>query len=161
MEKTGAGPRKKEIFTTTEKILIKDIAIEIQATIDRDQYFTNDTVNLIYSLKKYSTEYVTAILNSKLINKWFKNNFEAGLHIKINQLSHIPLVQPNKATNKIIKVLVNNILKLKSHDKDTKALEQEIDNLVYKLYELTYDEVKVIDPAFGLNEAEYEAIKLE
>jgi hypothetical protein len=31
---------------------------------------------------------------------------------------------------------------------------------VYKLYELTYDEVKVIDPAFSLSEAEYKAIEL-
>lgn len=105
MEKTGAGPRKKEIFTVPEKILIKDIAIEIQATIDREQYFTNDTINIIYSIKKYSIEYVTAILNSKLINKWFKNNFEAGLHIKINQLSHIPLVQISKASNKKLQQL--------------------------------------------------------
>ena len=44
---------------------------------------------------------------------------------------------------------------------DTSLLEQEIDNLVYKLYELTYDEVKVIDPDFSLSKAEYEAIKLE
>lgn len=27
--------------------------------------------------------------------------------------------------------------------------------MVYKLYELTYDEVKVVDPAFGLGEQEY------
>jgi hypothetical protein len=161
MEKNGAGPRKKEIFTVPEKILIKDIAVDIQATIDREQYFTNDTINIIYSLKNYSIEYVTAILNSKLINKWFKNNFEAGLHIKINQLSHIPLVQINKATNKKIASLVNSILNQKVKDKVTTALEQEIDNLVYKLYELTYEEVKEIDPEFELSKEEYEKIELE
>lgn len=36
-------------------------------------------------------EFLVSILNSKLINKWFKENFEAGLHIKINQLGHIPI----------------------------------------------------------------------
>ena len=41
------------------------------------------------------------------------------------------------------------------------ANEQQIDNLVYKLYELTYDEVKVIDPEFTLTESEYNAITLE
>ena len=29
--------------------------------------------------------------------------------------------------------------------------------MVYKLYELTYDEVLVVDPEFGLSEQEYEA----
>ncbi len=36
-----------------------------------------------------------------------------------------------------------------------------IDNLVYKLYQLTYDEVKVIDPEFELTEQEYTAITIE
>ncbi len=32
--------------------------------------------------------------------------------------------------------------------------------MVYKLYELTYEEVKVIDPEFSLSEQEYETIKV-
>jgi len=44
---------------------------------------------------------------------------------------------------------------------DTSALEQQIDNMVYKLYELTYEEVKVIDPEYALTEEEYETIKLD
>ena len=28
--------------------------------------------------------------------------------------------------------------------------------MVYKLYELTYDEVKIVDPAFALTKGEYE-----
>ena len=31
-------------------------------------------------------------------------------------------------------------------------MEQEIYQLVYKLYNLTYEEVKIIDPAFALTE---------
>ena len=37
----------------------------------------------------------------------------------------------------------------------------ELNNFVYKLYELTYDEVRVIDPHFSLTEEEYNAISLE
>jgi len=32
---------------------------------------------------------------------------------------------------------------------------QEIDRLVYKLYRLTHDEVKAIDPATSITEEEY------
>ena len=42
---------------------------------------------------------------------------------------------------------------------DTSELEKECDRLVYKLYQLTYDEVKIIDPKFELTEQEYRAIK--
>jgi len=40
-------------------------------------------------------------------------------------------------------------------------LKKAIDRLVYKLYQLTYDEVKIIDPEFTLTEQEYTAIKIE
>ena len=55
---------------------------------------------------------------------------------------------------------VNQILALKLEGEDTKILEQQIDNLVYKLYELTYEEVKIIDPEFPLAEKEYQAITI-
>jgi len=44
---------------------------------------------------------------------------------------------------------------------NTNELEKECDQLVYKLYQLTYDEVKIIDPEFELTEQEYTAIKIE
>jgi hypothetical protein len=44
---------------------------------------------------------------------------------------------------------------------DTSELEKAIDRLVYKLYQLTYDEVKAINPDFELTEQEYTAIKIE
>jgi hypothetical protein len=69
-------------------------------------------------------------------------------------------IADNKAQSVFIKN-VDKILSLKSEGKDTTALEQQIDNLVYKLYELTYQEVKIIDPEFKLTESEYEEIKIE
>jgi len=33
--------------------------------------------------------------------------------------------------------------------------------MVYKLYELTYEEVKIVDPAFSLSKEEYENFKIE
>jgi hypothetical protein len=45
-----------------------------------------------------------------------------------------------------------------NHDQ---LIKKAIDNLVYKLYQLRYNEVKIIDPDFPLTEEEYEAIKIE
>ena len=36
-------------------------------------------------------ELILCIINSRLINIWFKKNFPAGLHIKTNQLEQIPI----------------------------------------------------------------------
>jgi hypothetical protein len=42
-------------------------------------------------------------------------------------------------------------------------LEQQIDNLVYKFYALTYDEVLVVEPAFSerMSKEEYEGLQVE
>ena len=59
--------------------------------------------------------------------------------------------------------LTDKIISKKTKDTptDTTSLEHEIDKLVYKLYKLTYDEVKVVDPEFELTKKEYDTIKVE
>ena len=53
----------------------------------------------------------------------------------------------NKALSDEIISLVKQILDSKAKDptKDTKELESRIDSLVYKLYNLTNDEIKIIE----------------
>ncbi|MBQ6191273.1 MAG: N-6 DNA methylase [Bacteroidaceae bacterium] len=91
-EKPGGRPRVLENFLVKRKIVIQDIATQITATIDCEKFLCNDTLNIIYSLdNEYSFEYILCILNSKLVNVWFKKIFPAGLHIKTNQLEQIPI----------------------------------------------------------------------
>jgi hypothetical protein len=51
--------------------------------------------------------------------------------------------------------------KAKDARADTSVLERQIDNFVYRLYNLTYDEVKVIELDSPLSEAEYEGIEVD
>ena len=59
--------------------------------------------------------------------------------------------------------LVGQILSLKQKDPqaDTSALEKQIDVMVYKLYGLTYEEVKIIELEFAMTEEEYEAVEVK
>jgi hypothetical protein len=59
--------------------------------------------------------------------------------------------------------LVDQILALKQKDPqaDTSALEKQIDVMVYKLYGLTYEEVKIVDPEFAMSEVEYESVEVK
>jgi len=63
----------------------------------------------------------------------------------------------DKSLNIALEKIVNKILTAKKDDPnaDTSELEKQIDHLVYKLYQLTYNEVKIIDPEFALTEQEY------
>jgi hypothetical protein len=66
--------------------------------------------------------------------------------------------------NRIIH-LVNKIIKSKKQNPkaNTKHLEDQIDIMVYKLYELTYEEVKVIDPEIEkiISREEYGRFEIE
>ena len=75
----------------------------------------------------------------------------------------VPVRKVDKRINNAFKKLVDRILaaKAKDPDADTTALEAEIDVMVYKLYELTYKEVLVIDPEFGMSKKEYESFEIK
>lgn len=51
------------------------------------------------------------------------------------------------------------MISLKAQNADTTALEDEIDFMVYKLYNLTYDEVLVVDPETPIKREDYEKAK--
>jgi adenine-specific DNA-methyltransferase len=149
-EKAGGRPRVLSNFLK-EKILIKDIATNIQATLDSENYLVLDTLNVIYESKQnYNLKFILALLNSKLINHWFKSNFEAGLHIKINQLGEIPIVKFKDESEQVpLITLVEEILAIKkaTPSVSTAEKEDEIDRLVYGLYGLTVEEIGIVEGA--------------
>lgn len=81
--------------------------------------------------------------------------------ILVSDIKNFPI--PIKLGYKIdvkISTLVDQILTAKQEDPsaDTTALENEIDVLVYRLYGLTYEEVKVVDEGFWMSESEYNRV---
>ena len=106
----------------------------------------------------YNKKYFLAVLNSKLI-QWYLRNITGvmGEKLKIGQKSNfikipIPVIDSsNQLTVSQIESLVDNILDAKktNHAADTTPWEKEIDQLVYKLYELTDEEIRIIE---GVNE---------
>jgi hypothetical protein len=117
----------------------------------------------IVNFKKYAPEFILSILNSKLISFWFVYKFgkmQRGIfpQFKINELEIFPIIDINDINQKALINLVEKIHSLKEQNEATNELETEIDIMVYKLYELTYDEVKIVDPDFLVNEFTYNTI---
>ena len=159
----GLRLRKKEIFERP-KILTRQTADRIIGTIDFENYYYANTIHgTAITNNDYDIKFILGILNSKLIEYYYRSTTSEGgkvfAQVKIEILRKIP-IRYFKKQDIIIKK-VDKILSFKINNKTTSYLEQEIDNLVYKLYELSFDEVKEIDPEFGLTKKEYEAIKLE
>jgi hypothetical protein len=146
--------------------MTKFVARKMEFAIDFVGYYNTNSVYNIHLKRnsKVSFEYLLGILNSRLSTFWFNTAFlntdNLFPHIQKNQLEAIPIKYSNALERKILPI-VSIILSQKPQGQCTAALENKIDNLVYRLYDLTYDEVKVIDPKFPLSREEYENIKLE
>ena len=57
-------------------------------------------------------EYILVLLNSKLINKWFKKLYSSGLEIKINQLETIPIPEISLEAQQPFIALADKMLSL-------------------------------------------------
>ena len=115
-QKPGGRPRIFENFVVDKKIIIQDIATEINATLDKNKYLCNDTLNIIFNTEdNYSMEYLVCLLNSKLVNVWFKKVFPSGLHIKLNQLECVPIPTINHESQQPFIDLADKMLSLNSN----------------------------------------------
>lgn len=126
-----------------------------------DVYFIVEKENIKINLK-----YILSILNSKLIFFWLYNKCQRKgemLQLFKDPLSDIPIINSMELIQIRFELIADEIITLKKKNKSTTILEQQIDNLVYKLYELTYDEVLVVEPEFKerMSIAEYEDLKVE
>jgi adenine-specific DNA-methyltransferase len=156
-----------EAFSKIPKILWRQTAAKPIATIDYEGYWFRNTIQCCWLRDKYnhvSLEFCLGLINSKFIGFTYnKIVSEAGRvfpQVKIGQVKKLPFVLPEKTLEKYIASRVKKLLAVAA-ETPNKTFMTEIDIAIYKLYKLTFEEVKVIDPEFILTEKEYEAIKLE
>ncbi|NCA84419.1 MAG: hypothetical protein EOM83_02470 [Clostridia bacterium] len=161
------APRDIKFFKEPRVIVRQIVAgkpdFKIHAGYTEDElYFTQIGFGVMSKKEDTSeTKFILALLNSELIKFYHANRFldrekEIFQKILIANTKQFPIPKffSGKPQNQIEK-LVDEILTKKKANQDTTSLEKEIDVLVYHLYELTYDEVKIIDKDFWLSEQEY------
>ena len=133
--------------------------IIIMATIDRGGILTFDTVmNTFLTNEEFFLEYILAILNSKLASwfyYWFVyNRAIRTMHFDGYYMGKLPAKRISKSEQQFFVNLVNKILSL-TEDKDylespqkqakVKQYQRQIDQMVYKLYGLTEDEINIVE----------------
>ena len=94
-------------------------------------------------------KFLTGILNSRLIAFWLKNKGKMqgdNFQVAKEPLLNIPLIKnPSESQQKFIIDLVDKIISKtrENSESDTSSLESQIDELVYKLYKLTPEEISI------------------
>ena len=164
-EKVGSVSHTKEFFEVKEKIVTQRVNSSSQLLVayDTNQSYFLDTVNVSrYESwdKQTSLKFICGVLNSKLINFWYCNKYKMPT-IGIYELHSIPIKKIELQEQFKIEKIVDEIIEVKNEKRDTASLEKEIDVLVYKLYNLTYEEVKVVDKDFWMGEEEYKNFKVQ
>ncbi len=137
-----------------EKLIICQNSLRLRATYDKKEFYCKDTFFVAYlnnNLKNnFDLKFFLALLNSKLLHYYYANIYKgthiAGgyLHYLIGYLYSLPIAEPTKKQQTDIVTLVEKILKTEKGNKFNK-LDNQIDRLIYKLYNLSNEEIKLVE----------------
>jgi hypothetical protein len=130
-----------------EKIVWQRVTKEPMFCLTESNIFIQDSMAFITTDE--NTSYLMVILNSRLIKlfvEMFVHKYGNTGYLLSNQyVEQLPIPKISKIDQQPFIKLVDKILQAKKNGKDTTILEAEIDELVYKLYNLTADEIKIIE----------------
>ncbi len=151
-----------------EKIVWGNLALNSQFAIAEKGTFINAPSTMITPANRF----LLSVLNSKLGDYYIRSlgvTRNGGyFEYKPMFIEKLPVPVIPSIEQKPFENLVELILTCKKKSENTKALEDRIDIMVYKLYELTYLEVKLIDPkldlvlaSFGLSAQDYDRLSIK
>ncbi|ELM0678684.1 Eco57I restriction-modification methylase domain-containing protein [Campylobacter coli] len=136
-----------------EKIGWQRITQEPSFILEKE-YILLDSMAFMVANSKNELKYLLGFLNSSLIFYYFKNighlYSDKGFLLSNQYVEKFPILKINSKNQKIADEFINlvdEILKAKEQDKNanTSPLEEKINNMVYKIYNLTEEEIKTIE----------------
>jgi type I restriction-modification system DNA methylase subunit len=159
-----AAPRKAENFEKV-KIVLRQTGDSLIAVLDDENYLTMKNTHIILPRGKDSDlNYCLALINSKLMTYYFRTlnpeKGEALAEVKAEYVKQLPIKKSGAEQQKRLVILVDKMISLNKRlislgDKQTdarakleaeiKKTDAEIDDLVYKIYDITDKERKIIE----------------
>ena len=104
----------------------------------------NEMENISSSFNMY---YLLGILNSKYAAQLLTNIRGGDYHIVPEHIRNIPIASASEEVQNMLAEIVKNIIALKQNNSnhDITELENRIDKIVYQIYGLTDEEIKMVD----------------
>ncbi len=134
----------KTVDYNTEYIIYPNVSLGNNFTITKGA-----VIDMTGFLIKSNSRYLLAILNSKLIaflmNIWSISRRGGYLEYKVQYIEKITIKNISEKEQRPFIELVERILAERKNDNDTTELENQIDQLVYQLYDLTEEEIKIVE----------------
>jgi len=147
-------------FWNSPKIIIAGMTKVIESVYSLEPVALGVGIYGIYDFAGFEPKCLNGLLNSKYMTFYFQQKFKdkhlAGGYLGINKstIEELPLVDVGKEEQKKISDIVDKILTItKSSDylenpakkEKVKEYERQIDQMVYDLYGLTKEEVKIVE----------------
>ena len=148
-----AAPREKKFFQGKRIIMRQVLGEKLNCTIIEEDIIIDQSI-FIAKPKMECVKYINSILGvlaSKLISKYFRfsnNEFDKLFpKIKIGEFRELPVPKDIEKFQEAIGSRVELILNIKKQnsESDTTELENQIDQLVYQLYDLTEEEIAIVE----------------
>jgi hypothetical protein len=149
------------IFFESRKLFFRQTADSIIGTyVERSMYCVDSVHSFILLTDKneYDLRYILAILNSTLGNYFYKlfitETGKVFAQVKLTYLRRLPIKVATRWIQEPLIAMVDRIIAItKDEDylqnpqkqKKVKTLEREIDQVVYKIYSLTSEEIKIVE----------------
>lgn len=154
---------KDEIYYRGERLVIRETGSELTVTyLDSPMYVNRSLYTFLRHKDAPSVKFLVGCLNSKLLQHFYVEKFKAPTElfpkIRIGQAKQLPIAIPTKEQDNAISELVAQAIDLSKSGHSISLIEEEIDFLIYKLYDLAYDEVLSVDPETSITEEEYNNI---
>jgi len=162
-------PRVQENFERTPKLLvqaIRNLSLKrrVIATIDNKGLYADHTLNVLYPIQdKYDIRFALGLLNSNLINFLFLKKYVdiniKGVYLTEISIPALDFTNPaEKSQHEKMVALVTQMLELHKskagaktqadsdvYERQIRAVDEQIDELVYQLYGLSPDEIKIVE----------------
>lgn len=141
------------------KLLLRQTGDSLTAAVDFDGFYhLNNIHSFALDNNKLDLLYLLALINSNLLDYYYKNtSLEANrtmAQTDIETLESLPIKAILQKEQRPFIVLVNKILAITKDDDylenstkqaKVKEYERQIDQMVYKLYGLTEEEIKIVE----------------
>ena len=165
-----AEPRYSAEYDVAEKIIIRQTGDYLNATLDTKQFIVRDNLyTIVHKKPEINLRFILGLINSKFLNWYYQNILnpekgEALAQVKRGHIALLPIKEVNRKNksemeshNEIVK-LVDQLLKLNTEKAVAKLAtqvsqlqakieycENRINEIVYQLYELTPNEIKIVE----------------
>lgn len=144
----------------TNKIIVGGMTKRLEAFYDKGSYLAGKSTTILLESPKIDSYFLLALLNSQLISFWYRIYFRsltlAGGYLRINnnEIKKIPVCEFKGNFYKQVIDLVREILAIAEMPnyldnskkiQNVQELISQIDQLVYKLYCLTPEEIAIVE----------------